>query len=165
MDSAPSSLSCTPSSVEDVVNRLPPGIRVIEGDIRHGDDVRRAIEGTTAVLNVCGVSGPTCSNADPAGDLSVNCGGVLTVLDAVRQCEPHARVVYAGSRLQFGSPVKLPVSEDDPQRPTSFYGIHKMTAEAYHRAYWRLHGVPTTVLRLSNPYGFAPVGPGRVTTY
>ena len=31
--------------LSEVVNRLPPGIKVIEGDIRHGDDVRRAIEG------------------------------------------------------------------------------------------------------------------------
>jgi UDP-glucose 4-epimerase len=145
--------------ISAVVDRLGPGLHVIEGDIRQSDDVQRAVEGATAVFNVCGVSGPAASNADPARDLSVNCGGVLTVLEAVRQRAPQARVLFAGSRLQFGAPARLPVREDDPQLPTSFYGIHKMTAEAYHRIFWRLHGLPTTVLRLANPYGVPPAGP------
>lgn len=143
----------------DVINRLPPSIRVIEGDIRQSDDVRLAIEGTSAVFNVSGLSGAVASNAEPADDLSVNCSGVLTVLEAVKRWEPQARVLFAGSRLQFGVPITLPVDEDHPQRPTSLYGIHKMTAEAYHRVYARLYGLKTTVLRLSNPFGFAPVGP------
>ena len=144
---------------QPVIDQLPRGIPVVEGDIRRHEDVRLAIDGTTAVFNVCGLSGTVSSNADPAGDLSVNCGGVLTVLDSVRRSQPQARVVFAGSRLQFGPPIALPVAEDHPQHPTSFYGIHKMAAEAYHLAYWRLHGVKTTVLRLANPYGFAPAGP------
>jgi len=141
-----------------VMAQLPPGIRVLEGDIRREEDVRLAIEGVTAVFNVCGVSGAALSNADPASDLSVNCAGVLTVLESVRRWQPKAHVVFAGSRLQFGRPATLPVAEDHPQRPTSFYGIHKVAAEAYHTAYSQLHGVPTTVLRLSNPYGFGLTG-------
>jgi UDP-glucose 4-epimerase len=141
-----------------VIEQLPRGVRVFEGDIRREEDVRRAIEDVSAVFNVCGVSGAALSNADPAADLSVNCGGVLTVLESVRRWQPQASVVFAGSRLQFGAPASLPVAEDHPQRPTSFYGIHKVAAEAYHTAYSRLHGVRTTVLRLSNPYGFGLAG-------
>ena len=104
-----------------------------------------------------------CRGPSPAtralADLSVNCGGALTVLECVKRWQPQARVVFAGSRLQFGPPIALPVTEDHPQRPTSLYGIHKMTGEVYHRVYATLHGLRTTVLRLSNPFGFAPVGP------
>lgn len=138
---------------------LPPsGVRVCYGDIRCAEDVRAAIAGADAILNVCGVSGAVASNANPRHDLEVNCLGTLTVLEAVRRFEPNAHVLFAGSRLQFGVPQKLPVTEEAPQRPNSIYGMHKAAGESYHFLYGQLHGVRTTVLRLSNPYGFAPAG-------
>jgi len=55
------------------------------------------------------------------------------------------------------------VTLDHPTVPTSMYGIHKLAAEGYHRIFHDLYQVPTTVLRLTNPYG--PRRPGVGAAY
>jgi nucleoside-diphosphate-sugar epimerase len=90
-------------------------------------------------------------------DLEANCRGVLNVLEACREENPLARLVFPGSRLQFGPPRYLPVNDAHPMDPLCVYGIHKLTGEKYHQLYHRLYGLQSTVLRISNPYGPSPL--------
>jgi nucleoside-diphosphate-sugar epimerase len=50
-------------------------------------------------------------------------------------------------------PEDLPVKETHPLSPLDMYSIHKVTGEAYMRMYHDQHGLDTTVLRLTNPFG------------
>lgn len=90
---------------------------------------------------------------NPFLDLKVNGFGVLNILEAARAYNPEVKIVFPGSRLQFGKVEKLPVAEDHPMRPTSLYGIHKLLGENYHLSYHHFYGLNTCVLRFSNPYG------------
>jgi nucleoside-diphosphate-sugar epimerase len=47
----------------------------------------------------------------------------------------------------------VPVDETHPLAPQSFYAAHKVTAESYLGVFGRTHGLPFTILRVSNPYG------------
>ena len=90
---------------------------------------------------------------NPFLDLKVNGFGVLNILEAARLHNQKVKIVFPGSRLQFGKVEKLPVAEDHPMRPTSLYGIHKLLGENYHLSYRHFYGLNTCVLRFSNPYG------------
>jgi len=107
------------------------------------------------IFNFAGVSGAVQSNTRPAEDLEVNGQGVLNLLEACRELNSTARIIFPGSRLQYGVPVYLPVDEAHPLRPISIYGAHKLLGEVYHQLYHHNHGLRTTVLRISNPYGFS----------
>ena len=124
-----------------------------QGDIRDEKVVTDLIKDQEVLFNLAGKSGPGNSNQDPKIDLEVNCGAVLTILEATKKTNPSLKVVFPGSRLEFGKAQALPVGEDHPMRPTSIYGVHKLTAEKYHLAYHDNYGLKTTVLRISNPYG------------
>lgn len=123
------------------------------GDIRDSEKIARLLEDQEVLFNLAGKSGSGNSMKDPELDLEVNCLGTLTVLEAARKVNPNVKIIFPGSRLEFGKVDKLPVSEDAPMHPTSIYGIHKLTAEKYHQAYFDNFGLRSTVLRISNPYG------------
>lgn len=132
---------------------LPDRLRLIEGDAADEELLEAVVEGADAVFPLAGRSGAAASMAQPAADLDANGRGQLMLLEVLRRRNPAARVVFPGSRLQYGRCERLPVGEDHPQRPLCIYGTHKALGEQYHQLYWRMYGLPTTVLRISNPYG------------
>ncbi len=128
-------------------------VTVEVGDIRDDALVRRLVRDADVVFNLAAQVSYIDSNRMPFVDLDLNCRGHLTVLEAVREAAPAARVVFASSRLVLGRTVRSPVGEDHPTEPRSLYAIHKLTGEKYHRMYAQVHGLWTAVLRLANPYG------------
>lgn len=132
---------------------LVDDVRLIAGDARDPDVLHREVVGVDAVFPFAGHSGAARSLREPFEDLRNNATPQLALLEVLRRVNPAARVVFPGSRLQYGRPRELPVPENHPQVPTSLYGLHKLLGEQYHRLYQDLYGIPTTCLRISNPYG------------
>lgn len=129
------------------------GVRLVTWESSDADALRELVRDVDVVFSVFGRSGAVRSVEEPWGDLLANCGGQLAVLEAVRREGARAKIVFAGSRLQFGRVGELPVGESHPMEPLDVYGIHKLAGEHYHRVYHRVHGLRTTVLRITNPYG------------
>jgi len=129
------------------------GARIIEADVRDAAAMREAVSGQQAVFNLSGRSGAVRSMEDPLTDLDVNCRGNLVLLEALREMSPAAKIVFPGSRLQYGRPSSLPVHEDDPLDPLCVHAVHKIAVESYLNIYARLYGMRSTVLRITNPYG------------
>ena len=135
------------------------GAAVIEGDLRDRTRVCDAVRGQQIVMNLSGQSGAVRSMEDPWSDLDVNCRGNLVLLEALREHNPAAKIVFTGSRLQYGHPEHLPVSEDAPQEALCLHAIHKQTVEKYLALYGKLFGIRYAVARITNPYGPGqPVG-------
>jgi nucleoside-diphosphate-sugar epimerase len=151
-------------SAPHVVSRLGSvmgEVRWFAGDATDPTLLEALVDGADAVFPFAGHSGAARSLAEPFDDLVGNAGGQLALLEALRRHNRDARVVFPGSRLQYGRPRELPISEDHPQEPTSLYGLHKMIGERYHRLYHELYGLATCCLRISNPYGPGQDRPDR----
>lgn len=128
-------------------------IRVVVGDATNEELLTRLVTGIDCVFPFAGHSGASRSVGRPVEDAQSNILGHLALLEALRHANPDARVVFPGTRLQYGRVAQLPVRETQTQRPRSFYALHKMAGEGYYRLYHDLHGLKTTCLRISNPYG------------
>ncbi|WP_245948291.1 NAD-dependent epimerase/dehydratase family protein [Paenibacillus sambharensis] len=89
---------------------------------------------------------------NPGLDLSVNVQGTINMLEACRLAS-GCKLVFASTSAVYGDLAKNILTEDDPARPISFYGLSKLTAEHYIRLYARLFGVPYTILRYGNVFG------------
>lgn len=139
------------------------GVRVVEGDVRDRALMSRVVERQAVVLNLSGQSGAVRSMEDPFTDLDVNCRGNLVLLEVVREVNPGAKVVFAGSRLHYGRPDRLPAAEGTAGDPLCLHAIHKRTVEQYLRLYGRLFGLRYAIARITNPYG--PGQPSGRTTY
>lgn len=138
-----------PKNIEGIEGQV--SVRI--GDIRDEALMRTLVPGQECIMNLAAQVSYTDSLFDPLLDLDINCRGHLLLLELCRSLGPEAKILLAGSRLQFGRIEKIPVGEDHPQLPLMPYGIHKMAAEKYCLMYHRIHRLKTAVLRLSNPYG------------
>ena len=130
-----------------------PGVTVVEGDVRDAALMTRLVADQRIIFNVSGQSGAVRSMEDPWTDLDVNLRGSLTLLEAVRRANPSAKIVVAGSRLQYGRPECIPVAEDDAGQPLCVHAVHKHTVEEYLKVYARLFSLRFAVARITNPYG------------
>lgn len=139
----------------------PDAVDIVRADAGDAQVLRRLVAECTAVFPFAGQSGAARSVRKPLEDLHANVQAQLTLLEVLRLENPAARVVHAGSRLQYGVSATLPVHEEQVTRPTSIYGLHKQVSEGYHRLYHQLHGLPTTCLRITNPYGARQDRPDR----
>ncbi|GHO87814.1 GDP-mannose 4,6-dehydratase [Dictyobacter formicarum] len=92
------------------------------------------------------------STKNPQFDARVNVLGLLNVLTQSKRVEAR-KVIFASSGATYGTPVRLPIDEDTPQRPESPYGITKMVAEHYLRYWQESQGLNFTALRYGNVYG------------
>lgn len=128
-------------------------VELIEGDLRDEAKINEVVKGKDVIFALAGRSGQVASLEEPFLDLEVNLNGQLILLEAVKKLNPEARVLFPGSRLEYGRLIYIPVDEDHPLNPLSLYGIHKLTAEKYYLEYNRIFGLRTTVLRITNPYG------------
>jgi UDP-glucose 4-epimerase len=89
---------------------------------------------------------------DPLFDAQVNVVGLLNVLEQARK-HGVRKVIFASSGASFGTPDRLPITDDTPQRPSSPYGISKMVGEHYLRFYRECKDLDFTALRYGNVYG------------
>ncbi|MBI5502299.1 MAG: NAD-dependent epimerase/dehydratase family protein [Deltaproteobacteria bacterium] len=128
-------------------------IAVEIGDVRDHDRLDRLVRGMNVVFNLAGTASHTDSMADPYTDLDINCRAQIALLEACRNHNSDAKVVFTGTRGQYGRPERLPVDERHPLAPADANGINKSAGEQYHLLYHRYYGLRTTSLRLSNTYG------------
>jgi len=129
------------------------GVRVVQGDVSDSDLMASVIRNHDLVMNLAGESGAVRSMEAPLDDLEGNCRANLVLLDAIRRHQPGAKLVFVGSRLQYGRPSTLPVNEDHPRDALCVHAVHKNTIEEYLRVYARLFGLRYSVARVTNPYG------------
>ena len=122
-------------------------------DIRDPHSIRALVQGVDVVFNLAGQTSHLDSMTDPHTDLDINAGAQLSLLEACRQENPQAVIVFASTRQFYGKPDYLPVDEGHPIRPVDVNGVNKWAGEAYHLLYHQVYGMPTTALRLTNTYG------------
>lgn len=90
---------------------------------------------------------------DPEFDARVNVLGSLNILVCCRRFGVR-RVIYASSGgAVYGDAAVLPTPESTPTRPTSPYGISKLTVEYYLTCWGELYGIRGVALRYANVYG------------
>jgi len=93
------------------------------------------------------------SVAHPCHDAEVNILGTLNLLECARRYGVK-RIIFASTGgAIYGEQVVYPTSESATARPTSPYGVAKLTVEHYLYYYQVVHEVQSVVLRYANVYG------------
>jgi UDP-glucose 4-epimerase len=136
-------------NVRDIENR----VRISFTDIRDPWSMRYLVEGQDFIFNLAGQVSHLDSMEDPETDLDINCKAQLSLLEALRETNPDARIIFAASRQQYGRPQSLPVTEKHQLVPVDVNGINLIAGESYHLLYNDVHGIRAISLRLTNTYG------------
>ncbi|HDX9591114.1 TPA: NAD-dependent epimerase/dehydratase family protein [Bacillus pseudomycoides] len=88
----------------------------------------------------------------PFYDCSEN---VMATINILQSCIKYnvKKMIYASTAAVYGDPKYLPVDENHPLNPVSFYGLSKLTSETYTQLFAKIYGLKYTILRYSNVYG------------
>lgn len=125
----------------------------VHGRFNDGALMEKLLRGVDTVVHLAWTTVPAEASINPAYDLETNVLGGLRLLDA---CVHNGvqRVIFASSGgAVYGIPQCLPVSEEHPLLPFSFYGIAKATFEKYLHFYALKRELSSLVFRISNVYG------------
>lgn len=128
------------------------GMEFIEGDLTDPSACAKACEGIEIVFHEAALASVPRSVADPVST-NLHCvDATLNVLVAARAAGVR-RLLYAGSSSVYGDSPTLPKHEEMLPAPLSPYAVAKLAGEHYMRAFFRVYGLETVVLRYFNVFG------------
>lgn len=106
------------------------------------------------VYHLAGWADVGASWKEPRATFEANAIGTLHVLDAARAVGAR-RVIVVGSADVYGTVTEdeLPLTEQQPVRPTSPYAASKLAAEALAQQAWLGYGLETIIVRAFNHLG------------
>lgn len=123
------------------------------GDIRESKLIDGIVKGQNIIFNLAGTLSHVDSMRDPMTDLEINCRAQLSLLESVRKYNQGVKIIFAGTRNQYGRAKYIPVDENHPQEPTDINGINNIAAEKYHLMYSSVYHIPAVSLRMTNTFG------------
>jgi nucleoside-diphosphate-sugar epimerase len=151
IDPHPARLSLIASP--DAISRVEVRTGRIEDTIQVKQLVRD--EAITHIVHLAAVLMPFCQATPVAGGM-VNVIGTLNLFEAARDCGRQVRVVYASSSAVWGPGEAYEdraLSEDDPLRPATHYGVFKQANEGNARVFYTSNGISSVGLRPWTVYG------------
>ena len=127
-------------------------VTFVQGDITDPKAVDAAIRNSDVVIHLAAALGVINTEQNPIETLDTNIFGTKNVLDACKNNDVK-KIIFSSSSEIYGEPIKIPIKETDKVMPITNYGISKLAAEEYIKAYYKNFGLRYTILRLFNVYG------------
>ena len=132
---------------------VPADARFIEGDLRDEEHLPGWLRGHDAVIHMAAFIEVGRSVEEPVLFAENNVVNSVRLLEAMHRADV-GKIVFSSSATVYGTPSRLPISEEDPLGVQSNpYGASKVSTEAFVATYNSLYGMDAIVLRYFNPYG------------
>lgn len=131
---------------------LPSEVVLIEMELTDPDGVTEAIEKAAPdrVFHLAGWSYPRGSIEAAAETFAANVMGQLNVLEALRSLGmTTVKILLVGSCEEYGivEPDELPITEGNPLRPVTPYGVSKVAQDLMGAQYCKTHGLDIVRVR------------------
>jgi UDP-arabinose 4-epimerase len=130
---------------------------LVEGDMRDAEALGAAFRAhrPEAVMHFAALALVGESTAHPERYYSVNVGGTLNLLEAMR-ANDVPKIVFSSTCAVYGEPARVPITEDFPRRPVNPYGASKLACEWMMEDFDRAHQLRSMRLRYFNAAGADP---------
>ena len=124
----------------------------IEASLLDRERLQDAIEqhGVTHIIHLAALLTPECQK-DPWLGCQVNVLGSTALFEAARRSGRVRSLAYASSYAVYGPEVGD--SNDEPNRPPTFYGAFKQAVDLIAEQYWRHFGIASVAVRPHVVYG------------
>ena len=133
---------------------VDPRAAFVQGDLADPPGVARALKesGAAAVIHFAGNALVGESMANPGKYFRNNVAGGIHLLDAALAAGVR-KFVFSSTCATYGSPERVPMTEDLPQRPINPYGESKLMFEKMLGWYHQAHGLEFVAFRYFNAAG------------
>ncbi len=128
-------------------------VKVNFSDVRDANVMNYLVPENDYIFHLAGQVCHVMSLTDPFPDIDINIKGTAVVMEAIRRHNPKAKVVFTGTRGEYGPAASLPVNEEAPTNPKGMYELSNLTAEKIVKLYNDTHNIAGIMLRITNTYG------------
>jgi len=135
------------------VKEIMDHIQVNFSDVRDEHSMDYLVKDQDFIFHLAGQVNHVDSIRNPIQDLDINCRGTLVLLESCRKYNREVKIIFSGTRGEYGASVKLPVGEDHPTNPKGIYAVTNLSAEKMVLVYDDVHKISGTCLRITNTYG------------
>ncbi len=135
------------------IKPIEKDIDINYSDIRDENSMNVLVKDKDYIFHLAGQNDHVLSLSNPFPDIDINIKGSAILLEACKKNNPDVRLIYTGTRGEYGSAARLPVSEEDPINPKGIYELSSLTVQKMFRIYHDNFGIRSTTLRLTNIYG------------
>jgi len=104
------------------------GATITKGSILNKNELSNSFENADLLFHLAAQPGVRYSTINPSIALRINVEGTANVLSVAKD-KKIKRIVVAGSSSVFGNKEYLPIDENHPKNPVSYYGVSKLAAE------------------------------------
>lgn len=136
-------------NIESIKSRINVNI----SDIRDENSMSHLVKGKDYIFHLAGQCSHIMSLTNPFPDIDINIKGTAILMECCKKYNTDARVIYTGTRGQYGHSTILPVNEEAPTNPKGIYEISNLTAEKIIKVYSDNFNIRSVLLRLTNVYG------------
>ena len=131
---------------------LAKGFELVVGDVHDSKKLLQAVKQSDAVMYFAAHHFVGESMTNPRKYFRNNVEGGLSVLNTVLDAGKNT-VIFSSTCAVYGSPAKMPITEDAPRFPINPYGVSKMFFEQALEAYGAAYGLRYASLRYFNAAG------------
>lgn len=136
-------------NIEPIKDKL----KINFSDIRDENSTKYLVRNRDFIFHLAGQNDHVLSLTNPFPDIDINIKGAATLLESCKKYNPKVKLIYTGTRGEYGPATKLPVSEDSPINPKGIYELSSLTAQKLFQIYHNNHSLCSITLRLTNIYG------------
>lgn len=122
-------------------------------DIRDVSAINQLVKNKDYIFHLARQTDHILSQTDPYPDIDINIRGTAILLEACKKYNPKVRLIYVGTRGQYGRAIKIPVNEEASTNPRGIYELTNLAAEKMVKIYHDVHKIQSVMLRLTNVYG------------
>ncbi|MEN8252845.1 MAG: NAD-dependent epimerase/dehydratase family protein [Patescibacteria group bacterium] len=127
-------------------------VRYFIGSYENSTLLKRALKKVDLVIHLIMSTSPRISNLNPSADIKANLLPTINLLDLMVKAGVK-KIIYPSSGCSVYGDSQNLATETDTLKPTSSYGIVKISIEKYLQLYQLLHGIEPLVIRAAVLYG------------
>ena len=138
--------------IDSFDEKVKKQLKVITGDIREYDNVKRMVKGQDVVFHLAALIAIPYSYLSPMAYIRTNVEGTANVLEACRDYDIE-KVIHTSTSETYGTALYVPIDEKHPMQGQSPYSASKIGADKIAESYYRSFGTPIATMRPFNAYG------------
>ena len=132
--------------------KVKDSIKVVTGDIREYDGMKRIIKGQEVVFHLAALIAIPYSYLSPMAYVRTNVEGTTNVLEACREYDVK-KIVHTSTSETYGTALYVPIDEKHPMQGQSPYSASKIGADKMAESYYKSFNMPIATIRPFNTYG------------
>jgi len=133
-------------NIEDIKNK----IKFVKKDI---NDINLEVKNKDYIFHCASTSDNYNIKDNPYKDININCNGTIALLEACKDNNKNAKIIYPSTFFVNGNLKDLPATPESPINPMGLYSATRLAGEFFCKTYNNVFGLYSVIARFTNVFG------------